>query len=76
MSHYHTDQIAKSIDRNTLNLVEQMKIDQLYQEGVGPERSAELCGLGPVLTVMQAFNSSGSGKVQILNARNSYGAYS
>jgi len=72
LSHYHPDSIAKSIDRNTLNLIEQLASDQLYQEGIGPSRTAELCGLGPVIAVMDAFKSAGGAKVKILDARNSY----
>ncbi len=72
MSHYHSDAIAKQMDRNSLNLIEQMNIDQLSMEGSGPVRTAELCGLGPVLAVMQAFKDSGSGVPVVLNARNSF----
>ncbi len=72
MSHYHSNDQARQIDRNTLNLLEQMDISRLYQEGMGTARTAELCGIGPVLTVMQAFKTFHSGTVKILAAKNSF----
>jgi len=72
LSHYHTNELARQIDRNTLNLIAQMNIDQLFQEGIGPVRTAEACGLGPIVTVMEAFKAKGSGMVKVLNAQNSF----
>jgi len=72
LSHYHTYQVANQIDQHTLELIQGLKIEELEREALGTTRSAELCGLGPVLTIMTLFQGYSQGEVKILNYSNSF----
>jgi AmmeMemoRadiSam system protein B/AmmeMemoRadiSam system protein A len=72
MSHYHPDKDAKAKDKYTLSLVEKMDAQKLWEDGSSPARPAELCGLGPVLTVMTMVKSMEEPKAQVLMYKNSF----
>jgi len=72
MSHYHPYQTANQIDQYSLSLIQELKIEELEKEASGTVRKAELCGLGPVLTIMSLYQDYPKGEVKILNYRNSF----
>jgi len=74
MSHYHPDKDAKSKDKYTLSLIEKMDAQKLWEDGSGQGRPVELCGLGPVLTVMTLVKSFEEPKAQVLVYKNSFDA--
>jgi MEMO1 family protein len=72
MSHYHPDQDARKMDQYTLGLIEKLDVQKLYEDGFGRTRNAELCGLGPVLTVMTLVKPMEDAKAQVLLYKNSF----
>lgn len=69
MSHYFTYEKAVAMDRYTLKLLEEGDIGRLYRN-IRADR-AQLCGLGPVMTLMDLWKRRGKGKIQVLKYANS-----
>jgi len=69
LSHYHPYDTAREMDLETLEYIEKMDIDGLYD--AAKSRRNELCGLGPVLTLMELYKMHGGKDVRILHYANS-----
>lgn len=71
MSHFHTYDEAKAIDLNTLNLIQSFDIEAL--SGAIDSGKSELCGAGPVLTLLEIFRLQGGTEkgVHVLKYMNS-----
>jgi len=72
LSHYHPHEQAKSLDQHTLKFITSLDTQTLEAQARASTRQAELCGLGPVLTLMTMAKSFKQPKAVVLNARNSY----
>ncbi|MCX5657886.1 MAG: AmmeMemoRadiSam system protein B, partial [Candidatus Omnitrophica bacterium] len=69
MSHYHDYNTAVKIDKFTLDLIKENKIEELGR--AIEESKAELCGSGPVITLMLLMKKIGADKIKILKYANS-----
>lgn len=69
MSHYHDYQTAKTMDNSTLKLIEENRIEELSR--ALEEGRLELCGAGPVITLMLIMKEAGADRINILNYANS-----
>ena len=69
MSHYHSYNKASAMDGLTISLLEKFDIDGLYKNL--NDGSCELCGAGPVITVMLAAKKLGADKLKVLKYANS-----
>ncbi|MFH1837689.1 MAG: AmmeMemoRadiSam system protein B, partial [Candidatus Omnitrophota bacterium] len=70
MSHYLTYEEANKKDRKTLEMIEAMSPDGLY-EGSMKDRHGLMCGYGAVCAVMEASKRLGADRVQVLKYANS-----
>ena len=69
LSHYHPYYQDEILDKNTLNLIagrDPVKLNQAVAD-----QQAELCGLGPVLTILTLFQDVPNGKIQLIFHENS-----
>ncbi len=69
LSHYHTDDVAKRLDRTIIEAIRRNNPDelaQLIESGKG-----EACGVGPILTLLYLYKKYNSKMVDILNITNS-----
>ena len=66
MNHYQPDKVDKDIDHGTLKLIERMDIAQLSQT------QNTLCGIVPVLTVMDLVQPMESSQAHVLDYKNSF----
>jgi MEMO1 family protein len=64
MSHFHDAAVAKTMDSDTLKLIEEMKIDELAKACV--EGKGEMCGIAPVMTLLYLANLKGEARVEVL----------
>lgn len=64
MSHYHKADIAGKMDKKTLDLIESLDYEKLYNGNVKGE--LELCGMGPVVTALLMAKEMGCEKANIL----------
>ncbi|MDP8256555.1 MAG: AmmeMemoRadiSam system protein B [Candidatus Alcyoniella australis] len=69
LSHYHPYDAAQAMDHQTLDFIERMDSAGLYQ--ATRSRDVELCGLGPVLTLMELYRLRGGQDVRVLHYANS-----
>jgi AmmeMemoRadiSam system protein B len=69
MSHYYPYDRAREMDELTLEKMKSRDIQALFQLQVKGE--TQLCGLGPVLTLMELFQKLGGGRVEVLRYANS-----
>lgn len=69
LSHYHPYSQAEILDKNTLSLIAAQDPEKLNQAVAAQQ--AELCGLGPVLTIMTLFQNVPNGKIQLIFNENS-----
>jgi len=69
LSHYHPYSHAQIMDKNTLSLITAQDPEKLNQAVAAQQ--AELCGLGPVLTIMTLFQNVPNGKIQLIFNENS-----
>ncbi len=69
LSHFHTDQQARSIDSRTADCVARFDPAGLLRELTSGE--AEACGGGPIAAVMQAAAALGADRSQVLMSANS-----
>lgn len=70
MAHFHPYEASNRIDRFTLDLILGMDPAAIYGKARG-RGEAELCGLGPVLTLMELTNRRGKGAATLLRHVNS-----
>ena len=70
MAHFHPYKASNRIDRFTLELIQGMDPASLYGKARG-RGEAELCGLGPVLTLMELTKLRGKGTFTLLRHANS-----
>ncbi|MFH1836503.1 MAG: AmmeMemoRadiSam system protein B [Candidatus Omnitrophota bacterium] len=70
MSHYLTYEEANKKDRKTLEMIEAMSPDGLY-EGSMKDRHGLMCGYGAVCAVMEASKKLGADRVRVLKYANS-----
>ena len=64
LSHYHTQEVAESIDKNTLDLILQNDPEKLYEKNRLKE--CELCGSNAVITLMLTMQNINVQKIQLL----------
>ena len=69
MSHYHTDETARKMDRLTLDLLEKKDLSGLSREAA--LKNSELCGEAAVLTVLEIAKLMGNTEVRLLHYSNS-----
>ncbi len=69
MSHFFTYDRANDMDKLTLEKIKSLDTQTLFQFQM--EGKTQLCGLGPVMTLMELFQKLGGGKVKILRYANS-----
>lgn len=69
MSHYFPYDRAKEMDELALEKMKSRDTQALFQLQVKGE--TQLCGLGPVLTLMELFQKLGGGRVEVLRYANS-----
>ncbi len=69
MSHYFPYDRAKEMDRLTLEKMKSLDTQALFQLQI--EGKTQLCGLGPVITLMELFQKLGGSKVKVLHYANS-----
>jgi AmmeMemoRadiSam system protein B len=69
LSHYHPYSQANIMDRKTLGLIIAKNPEKLSQ--AADAEGAELCGLGPVMTILSLFQDVPNGKVQLIYYENS-----
>lgn len=69
LSHYHSYSEAEILDKKTLSLIAAQDPEKLNQAVAAQQ--AELCGLGPVLTIMTLFQNVPTGKIQLIYKENS-----
>lgn len=69
LSHYHSDNEARSMDQIVINHVNSYQPDQLYEDVV--DRKCEMCGYGPTIIAMKAAQGLGATDAKVLLYRNS-----
>lgn len=69
LSHYHTDDAAKRMDREVINLIKNMNITQLAK--IIDTGKGEACGIGSILTLLFLADKYETDSVDILNVTNS-----
>lgn len=69
LSHYHSYDEAVEMDRKGLNEVLKMDTKTLYEKLRDGE--CEMCGAGPVLTIIEVARKLGADKAKLLDYRNS-----
>ncbi|UCD85855.1 MAG: AmmeMemoRadiSam system protein B [Deltaproteobacteria bacterium] len=69
MSHYFTYDRAKEMDELTLEEMKSLDTEKLFQ--LQFEGKSQLCGLGPVMTIMELFQKAGGSNVKVLHYANS-----
>ncbi len=69
MSHYHTYEEARSIDKHTISVIQRMAGKELYEEA--RMQICELCGMMPVTAVLLAAEKLGYKDVKVLKYANS-----
>ena len=69
LSHYHPYKEAAAMDKKTVDLVIGDKLNELVEKVATGE--CEMCGFGPVVVMMQLFNMTGGGKIELLKYANS-----
>ncbi len=69
LSHYHTDDVAKRMDREVINLIKNKNIAQLAKT-IDSGRG-EACGIGSILTLLFLADKYDTNLIDILNVTNS-----
>jgi AmmeMemoRadiSam system protein B len=69
LSHYHSDNEARSMDQIVVNDINSYQPDQLYEDIM--DRRCEMCGYGPAVITLKAAKELGASKAQVLLYRNS-----
>ena len=69
MSHYFPYDRAREMDGLTLEEMKSLDTQKLFQLQI--EGKSQLCGLGPVLTLMELLQKAGGGNVNVLHYANS-----
>ncbi len=77
LSHYHSADRAKALDRVVINYVENLDPDGLYRAVMSSE--CEACGVYPIVAIMKAAQAEGAGVAHVLcygNSGDTTGDYS
>jgi MEMO1 family protein len=69
LSHFHPYEKARRMDLETLEMVRNGEIEKIASTCGSGEN--EMCGLGPVMTLMHLFKMRGGSKIEILKYMNS-----
>jgi AmmeMemoRadiSam system protein B/AmmeMemoRadiSam system protein A len=69
LSHYHPDDVARTMDGKFLDLVAKRDPAALFPEAAA--RTVEACGLGPIATLLELFRLRGGGDARVLKYLNS-----
>ncbi len=69
LSHYHSDNVAKRMDKYIINLIEDMKKEELTK--AVDTGKGEACGIGSILTLLALSEKFNTRNIDILNVVNS-----
>ncbi|MCP4649923.1 MAG: AmmeMemoRadiSam system protein B [PVC group bacterium] len=70
MSHYHDQEKAKAIDEQTMDIIKSFDTSELLKKTA--EKEIELCGSGPVATLLLTMEKMGVSNIQKLNYATSW----
>ena len=69
LSHYHSDEVAKRLDKNVVDAIKNFDIEKLVE--IINTGKGEACGIGPVLTLLLLAKNMNASDIDILSLTNS-----
>jgi len=69
LSHFHSDQVARSMDQVALNHINNFEPDRLFEDIIG--KRCEMCGYGPVIVTMKVNSNLSANHAKVLIHRTS-----